>query len=364
MRLLLPSPLFVFAVVLAVAADVLGDALFGLDDAGNLRITGINDLYVESEGILARVSTLEAQAVRSSPCGKLVVFGGEDGSSALNGLVYLENATQTWLPMPSVTTTALYSRHTAVAYGSRIVAIGGVKHNEDTQTDSPSDIVEVYNGFGWLPMPPLQHKRYSHTSTVYHGELFVLGGCHNGSGILCSTEQDTASSSVETLRGLEWLNNAQLLSPIALSAAVTFQDEIYVLGGIGRNYSPMDLVQVFNGSMWREGVPMPGPRWSHAAVVFQGELFVLGGFHSSSNTPDDSVYSFNGSTWKQESAMVQPRAAFAAAVFHNMIIAIGGATSNVSSSAVEAFDGSTWSAVNTNLDPTLHNHAAVVFACS
>lgn len=54
---------------------------------------------------------------------------------------------------------------------------------------------------------------------------------------------------------------------------------VYVLGGMGKHYRPVDTVTVINieSRIVSEGPPMLTPRMSPAVTTWSGEIFVCGG---------------------------------------------------------------------------------------
>jgi len=108
--------------------------------------------------------------------GKFYVFGGYDGSVAINTVECYNPGDDTWstcAPMPTARRGL-----SAVVAGDKIYAIGGFVGS----AASPSDTVEIYdpNLNSWTTGNSLPSKRYLFGSGIINDNIYVTGGADNG----------------------------------------------------------------------------------------------------------------------------------------------------------------------------------------
>ena len=122
----------------------------------------------------------------------IYLIGGNDGTGCTDKVQYLNN---TWvdtheLPEPR-------SNHTSVVYKNRIYVIGG-KTNTGSIENSVIwfDNATTSGGLYWNPAEPLTTPRYDHSSTVFNGKIYVIGGK--------SEEDESLLNTMEIYNGDYW----------------------------------------------------------------------------------------------------------------------------------------------------------------
>ena len=124
-----------------------------------------------------------------------------------------------------------------------------------------------------------------------------------------------------------WTPRAPLLLGVLEPAVASFEDKIYVAGGLIGG-STQDRVQVWDPATdtWSDAAPLPVGLNHAAAAAVGSELFVIGGWTDVGQTPVDLVYAYDpiGNAWTQKTSMPTARGSPAAAVIGDEIYVVGG----------------------------------------
>jgi len=324
--------------------------------------------------------------------GYLYVIGGDDNSGGANFLSDVQYAPinsngtlgswqfATSLPSPGRAT------HTTVASNGYIYVIGG-----STPTARISDVVYApINNDGslgsWAPATNLPAVRDSHTSVIYNGFLYVIGG-NGGSGFLSDIRYTQINNGGSGTLG-SWSNATNLPSTalyhatvvyngfmyniestvvryVAInedgslgtwnttasaasngrSTAVAYNGYMYLLGG--NNGTPaINTVQKAliksDGSLdaWGTTTPLTSARSELGAVAYNGYMYVLGGHDSTTYydiaeyAPIDPTTGALGS-WIPTTSLTTNRYKQSTFVYNNYIYVIGGSTGSANLNVVE-----------------------------
>jgi len=135
--------------------------------------------------------------------------------------------------------------------------------------------------------------------------------------------------------------------PIRLNyfASVVQQDDLYIIGGNGEEYSRFAEVSVFDGRNWSRAPPMRVMRDDFGAAVFRGQLHVAGGFDDfalDSLGETRSMEVFDGTRWAFGPPMAQTRASFGLVAYKDKLYAVGGYLNERALDSVEFYDGEVW----------------------
>ena len=198
-----------------------------------------------------------------------------------------------------------------------------------TPTSSPTPVPDP--GSVWTQAPtPSWPGRGSHSSAVFDNKIWVMGGIIGpGSG-------NTANDVWYTSDGFSWTSatlNAEW-SPRGCHTSVVFDGKIWVIGGSSAGYSYStrlsDVWYSSDGANWHCATSTApwGPRGTHTSVVFDGKMWVIGGW-TSSDDKNDVWYSTDGEHWLQEpDATWGARDGHTSVVFDNKMWVIGGSNSS------------------------------------
>ncbi|EDQ86332.1 uncharacterized protein MONBRDRAFT_10923 [Monosiga brevicollis MX1] len=352
---------------LAVGSGDLEEAIIGTDAAGNLVInssrvpgggrvlvdgvdvqalqTACADLLQAQAELLAAQARLEAR-LRRVPLyePQIYVVGGLNGN--MSEQVYMFNGTRWWstaaLPTPRFSLAA-------AVLNDGLYVLGGLYYmGMDGSAPITTAAVEVLDGLVWRPVPPLPQARGRLSAVTFQNALYVIGG-------MMGTDRPTA---VFRFDGSTWTEAAPLSFPRLDAAAVVFQDEIYLIGG--RNGSVLAVTEIFNGTAWRPGPSTQVARYALTAVVFENSIYALGG-HSGPNGVGvlALVEVLVGQTWQTRTPLNTARYFLAAAVLGDGLYVMGG-RNQVDLASVERFNGTAWQAAPPMPSPR-NGFAAVVY---
>jgi hypothetical protein len=169
--------------------------------------------------------------------------------------------------------------------------------------------------------------RHSHATVVHDAKAYVMGG-YDGNGVIYS---DVYASNL----GDNW----QLVTATAgfgqrfYHNAVSFNGEIFVMGGIGNLGGTVQLNDIWrsaDGVSWSQ-VTANAPyatRRLFGATVHNGEIWIVGGtYHEAPRAHGDAWHSANGSTWARaaDSLFGNGRASFPLISYGGALWVIGGA---------------------------------------
>jgi hypothetical protein len=174
--------------------------------------------------------------------------------------------------------------------------------------------------------------RDSQASAVFNGQMWVIGG--ETSTFASGTLGDAWSSS----DGTNWTQamsgtNAVDLGPRRSATAVTFNNNLYVIGGIsndGSTYPTYPVEYSSDGVNWNGVTVTAFQRYGLTALVYGGAIYVIGGLGADT----DTYSSTNGTSWTDLGA---PNVSFLGAVglvFDNKMWMIDGNGANWSTDGV------------------------------
>jgi len=218
--------------------------------------------------------------------GYLYVIGGNSSLGNLSDVQYAPINTNGTLGAFTATTSFTTARtsHTSVVYNGYVYVIGG---NTAGGFDTRVDTVQYapINNDGtvgtWVATSSFNLERESHTSVVYNGFLYVIGGV-------------SASSFQKDVR-FSRINNGGPGATGAFAATTSFTTArfqhtsvvangyLYVMGG--SNGSVLGDVQYAlinaNGTLgpWATTTSLPSARSGHGSAVANGYLYVIGGYN-------------------------------------------------------------------------------------
>jgi hypothetical protein len=194
--------------------------------------------------------------------------------------------------------------------------------------------------------------RYGHTSLVFGGKMWVIGGGAENAwnDVWWSTD---GSLWIRATENAGW-------SPRRNHASVVFGNRMWVIGG-----PDASVFYSENGENWVLATSSPGwsARWGHTSVVFDNKMWVIGGYDGSYK--NDVWYSSDGINWTQVTANAawSGRHGHASVVFDNRMWVIGGYSGGSFKSDVwYSSDGENWFCATNDAGWTpRRSHAAVVF---
>ena len=267
--------------------------------------------------------------------GYIYVIGGRD-SFTVQGTVYyaLLNANGTvgtW-----DTTTALPSVrivHTSVAYNGYVYVIGGVDGSFSAQSTVYYAPLNANGTVGaWDTTTSLPDVRSYPTSVVYNGYVYTIGGWDNGFAIQSTVYYAplNANGTVGT-----WNTTTALPDVRGDHSSVIYNGYVYVIGGWnGRAQSTVYYAQLdtTNGTVgpWNTTTSLPDTICDHTSVVCNGYVYTIGGEFGNDVSAQNTVYyallNANGTVglWDTTTSLPAPREEHASVGYNNYIYVIGG----------------------------------------
>ncbi len=190
----------------------------------------------------------------------------------------------------------------------------------------------------WRELRPLPAALSDAAAVTLDDQLFVLGG----------TNGKRASRRVYSFDGRNWRlrEDMKLPEPRLLGEAVTEGNRIFLMGGLSKTgdyTSGLKTIWSIDprspGSGWSPEPALPGPaRVSLGAVVQDGKILVIGGYEADSagNRNLDDIWSFDSTThrWTRIGTLPEGRRAMAAVVVNRQVLLLGGFTTGFSADIV------------------------------
>ena len=227
-------------------------------------------------------------------------------------------------------------------YRMRMVLIGFI-FSEFLSMASVCSAVE----YGWSQRADMPTPRWSHSSAVVNGKIYVIGGgsseptdWRNEPTEILSTVEEydpvtntwTRKADMPTARG--WI---QPSSPVV-------DGKIYVIGGGDDSVWDLPTVEEYDPATdtWTRKADMPTPRWCLATSAVDGKIYAIGG------APNDYIglstveeYDPTTDTWTRKADMPLGVWGLCANVVNGKIYALGGRPRTHASSYVQEYDPAT-----------------------
>lgn len=273
--------------------------------------------------------------------GRLVVLGGEYPTGVFDTVEAYDLGTATWSKLPAMRT----PRHGmgVVALGASVFAFAGAKAPTHAVSSPAAEVLSVTGGPGppanaapvWRGLNPAPSARQQVAATVADGTVWVFGGLEDKNSTAKSEGYDP---SIDT-----WKAGPDLPLPVHHAMAVTFRNEMIVLGGwlpVGADTTAETSNRVFalrRGS-WVELPRLNRRRAAGAAAVVGDKIVVVGG--QSDGRLVEVTEVFDGTAWKEGASMPTLREHLAAASDGNFMYVVGGRSlsADKNSAALERYD--------------------------
>jgi N-acetylneuraminic acid mutarotase len=275
--------------------------------------------------------------------GYLYVLGGTNGSTKYNDVQYAPinaNGTiGTWTATTSFTT-ARYG-HTSVAYNGYLYVVGGFGATPDL-SDVQYALVNANGTIGtWTATTSFTNGRYGHTSVIYGGYLYVVGGNPMGSGAVGDVQYAlvNANGTIGT-----WTATTSFTVASKGHTSVAYNGYLYVIGGFEAvsaitdvQYSTIDSPGVTG--VFASTSAFATSRGGHTSVAYNGYLYVIGGTTSPTYYSDVQYAVINANatigTWATTTALPAVRGYHTSVVYNGYLYVIGGTNGSINYSDVQ-----------------------------
>lgn len=237
----------------------------------------------------------------------------------------------------------------------------------------------------WSATTALPAGRLWHSSVVYNGFVYAIGGQGrpfvNITNDVALNEVQVAILNADGSVGA-WTSTAALPTVRTQHSSVVYNGFLYVIGGQNANGPLSDvLVAPINadGSLgtWASTTALPSARYIHTSVVHNGYVYAIGGREGNNPAPNVSTVlvaplNADGSvgTWSTTTALPSIRSQHSSVAYNGFIYVIGGSEANTTESFQSSVqfapinaDGTIgdWSTASTTLPTARHRHSSVVY---
>jgi hypothetical protein len=277
--------------------------------------------------------------------GYLYIIGGNNGSTLLNDLQYCpinaNGSIGACVQQASAFTTTRFG-HTSVTSGGYIYVIGGVNTSGVPLNDIQRLPISASapTGTGSVGATTRQTNafttaRYNHSSVIWNGYLYIIGGdsfssgeqndiihCPiNGDGSVGSCVQQTSAFTTARERQTAVVNNGYLYIIGGGDGGATFYNDI--------QYCALNPSTGAAGACTQQTNAFTGARDAHSSAVYNGYLYIIGGEDSGGGLNDIQHCLFNsdgsiGTCVDQSGALNSPLFGQSAVIWNGYLYVVGG----------------------------------------
>lgn len=269
--------------------------------------------------------------------GKVLIVGGQQGSTILASAELYDPATGTFTATGSLATAR--TRHTAtLLQNGMVLIVGGYNLVPNVGLASPTN-AELYNPATgtFSSVGRTANGHYEHTATLLNnGTVLIAGGNYatNGGGVCCAM-----SEVYDPTSGAFTLTTGQMVRPRYVHTATLLSDgTVLVAGGVSSSavlagaevYSPAAGTFAAVGSL---NVPRSG----HTATLLNGGKVLVAGGETSSSPAE--MYDPVAKTFALTGSLTLDRSSHAAALLQTgSALIVGGVASGQNTGTAELFD--------------------------
>lgn len=183
----------------------------------------------------------------------------------------------------------------------------------------------------WVRMENLPSPRSQAAAITYNAQIYLIGGYTDGEIL-----SDVHAYDIQTNT---WVLLSNKPTPVREANAVVLADRIYIPGGITSSGRPTSLVEAYNpaNDSWEQVASLPQPLSNYALEVFEAKLYIFGGINQLG--VHNQVYSYDPSInqWTEEKPMSQERASLDSALWGGRIYLVGGTNGTENLTIVESY---------------------------
>ncbi|MFC1838664.1 metallophosphoesterase [Thermodesulfobacteriota bacterium] len=259
--------------------------------------------------------------------GKMWVMGG--GLPGRNDVWYSTDGIN-WIQATESASWPGRLQHSSVVYDGKMWVMGGYQYSDGTFTQM-NDVWYSYDGINWTCATNSAgwDARSGHTSIVYDGKMWVMGGKHR-IGNSYYSRRDVWSSS----DGVNWTKVNSLADWTVTTGhkSLEHNGKMWILGGMyysgGTGHASSDIWYSSDGVNWTKASSSPGwpARFSHTVVSHADKMWIMGGSAGGSELLNDVWYSTDGINWTEStsSALWRERSGHTSLVYDDRLWVIGG----------------------------------------
>lgn len=279
---------------------------------------------------------------------RIYIFGGLLSNFSQDPTLYQYN-TKTFI-MDKFTnyTYEFYSAaHTFVVYNNKFYSFLGYDKSTVTEYDITSD---KWKELVFLNTP---EGLYAHAGDIYQDKVYIFGG-------ICmfnfQLQNSVFSFDLITQECRKELCQGYIPSPRHYHTLTTYNDKLYLFGGVGGIIHHQNLFRFDGGThyneliefdpkkrLWKKIIPIndniPSPRRSHTMNVYKDHLYLLGGYNGKKNLDDLWTFDLIQKSWKQIllDGFFFPRRFHASCINNDTLYTFGGLVEKETLSVIKEF---------------------------
>ena len=209
---------------------------------------------------------------------QIVLIGGVK-SDALQYADVVASATGTnWSILTNTPGFMARVGHTALVFNNRLWVIAGQGTVSGTAT-SLNDVWSSADGITWqqeTAAAPFR-ARYDHTSLVFGGKMWVIGGTSK----FATTAEQLNNDVWYSENGKDWYQACGTLpmGPVSNAASVVYQNRMWIIGGYAAS-NWMGVWSSTDGAYWEQAntnSTFPSREWHAAAIGYDGLIYFYNG---------------------------------------------------------------------------------------
>jgi hypothetical protein len=225
-----------------------------------------------------------------------------------------------------------------------------IETNQSADLRAHSELAGQSDGSRWVEVgtDALPVGTYCHTSVVYPGKMWVIGG---------NTGAATANVYYST-DGIIWTLSGTIPVAVFAHSSVVYNGKMWIIAGIAA--SNTRVYYSTDGITWTYVGVIPVATWYHTSVVYNGKMWVIGG--EIGGYTNKVYYSTNGKTWTDAGGAGLPSAnGYSSCLTYNgKMWVIGGAT-GTGREVYYSTDGAIWTPSGGLLPVNTYAHRSVVY---
>jgi N-acetylneuraminic acid mutarotase len=205
------------------------------------------------------------------------------------------------------------ANHSSFIFANSLHLIGG--KNQDGNIVSQTETYDI-SPHQWLLHPFLSQETRYFASAAVGSEIFLFGGRRGPLTLDSVNKLDVSTNTWDT-------NIARLPIPLSHQIAITYQDEIYLFGGLTQDDEVADMAYRFSpgDNSWSELAAAPTKNDRSAMVRYKGKIYRLGG---TQNDTEALAYDIGKNQWQPLANIPNRHAGGTAFVLGDYIYIAGG----------------------------------------
>ncbi len=283
--------------------------------------------------------------------GYIFVLGGDPGSGVISDIYSAQINSDSSVGDWSLVGNLFSDRggHTAVGYNGHIYVLGGYDGSGNVNTAEFAKVKAGGSGTlgSWATTNNTSFiDRAEHTTVVYNGYIYVIGG--DGGGFLSSVQYAQINDD-GTLSN--WSSTTSFNSNRIGHSTVAYNGYMYILAGdAGSYFSDVQYAPInSNGTLgsWQYTQNLPINMSWHSSIAYNGYIYTIGGRNNYTSYISTVYYAHinsNGTigSWSTTTSLPFARSNHDTVVYNGYVYALGGETQTQEYNAV------TFAAINPN----------------